>query len=393
VPARRKIIHFSFGSSGRPASKPSEPGYYLGGWATHQAKALARADDRIAQEVWRPEYRLDRIGAKRVDGVTGRLFPSPQWLRRIHLNPVSMLLELRRECRKNRVILCLHYSYELSSIIILFLFRKFPIVVQQHGSIPFHRIRRGFFGTLRMKMLDAVNARAFRFVDLFSVISKVERDELTEKLGADRVVFRHGRKYFDEWLPGDKREAKRRLGFDPDTKIMLSIGHLNRIRGVDAVLEAFDRLKRERKIRLLLIGGSESDELVPEARRSGAVLTGVVPNRRLPLYYRAADVYVYFSENQRLREYAGIGTAPIEAMACDVPVVSPQLIHFPTDEWRAAGEIPADRGDLADCIRRVLDHPGRYAPRKTARRHYDFGGIIARDLSDYERLFREYYGE
>jgi glycosyltransferase involved in cell wall biosynthesis len=392
MPRRKKIIHFSFGSSGRHASKPSDPEYYLGGWAAHQAKALAKADRRIRQEVWRPEYELDRVGEKRVGNVTGRIFPSTRLLRKYHLNPVSMLLELRRECRKNDVIICLHYSYDLSSILILLMFRNFPIVLQQHGCIPFSRIRRsGLIKTGLYRILNGLNDYAFRFVDLFSVISKVEYRELRERTDTGTVVLEHGRKYFKEWNPVEKRTAKKRLGIGRDTQTLLSVGRLNRIRGVDAVLETFVRLKKNRAIQLILIGVDETDELFQEARRAGAILRGVVPNRQLVHYYSAADAYVYYSENQKLKDYAGIGTAPIEAMACNVPVVSTQLVHFPTEEWRQVGEIPKDRNDLHDCIVRVLDNPRRYHPRQTARKYYDFEDVVARDLKRYERLFKEYY--
>gem|GEM_PF-2157834 len=127
------------------------------------------------------------------------------------------------------------------------------------------------------------------------------------------------------FAPGEGRHAARkRLGLDPDTTILLTVRRLVPRNGVDRILSAAALLRNRPDIRFLI--GGEGELLDPLRRRVEAesltktvVLHGLVPEDRLPLYYQAADAFL-----MPTRDLECFGLPTIEAMACgSIPLVMP----------------------------------------------------------------------
>jgi glycosyltransferase involved in cell wall biosynthesis len=68
--------------------------------------------------------------------------------------------------------------------------------------------------------------------------------------------------------------------------------------------------------------------------QDSVVLPGYIPEDELPLWYNAADVFVYPSL------YEGFGLPPLEAMACGTPVIASNASSLP--------EVVGDSGVLVD---------------------------------------------
>lgn len=137
----------------------------------------------------------------------------------------------------------------------------------------------------------------------------------------------------DEFTPGDRLAARRRLGLPADEFIVLQLGRLVPRKGVDNVIRGAARLAPagagQRPWRLLIVGGEsrEPDEAcTPEiarlravAREAGAAAQVHFVGRRdrdeLKDYYQAADVFV------TTPWYEPFGITPLEAMACGTPVI------------------------------------------------------------------------
>jgi D-inositol-3-phosphate glycosyltransferase len=109
-----------------------------------------------------------------------------------------------------------------------------------------------------------------------------------------------------------------------EKKIILYVGRIERLKGLDILLTAISLLEERSDVRLLVVGGSpvrdrELDRLKSGAARLGiadmVTFTGSVPQSELPTYYSAADVFVLPSH------YESFGLAALEAMACGIPIV------------------------------------------------------------------------
>ncbi len=390
---RKKIIHiYNRGYSPNFPTKHS-PYFYLAGWAQLQAVNILKFTNLYEQEIWRPEREVKEISVKKVEGVMCRLFPQSKKYSLLKL-PLLMIKALRIEAKKNLILIDLHYIHYIQSIWLIFLFHKCPIFISHHGSVPFeYQKKKSLLKKIVFnKVFAAIDRMVLKWVDYFSVVSRFERDHLSQFIEKQKIVLESGRKFFKDWKPVEKKIARQILGIPIQKNVILYVGSFYELKGVDILLNAFDILQNEIDLELLLVGGLESDSLYEHAKRSGAKIYGKIPNDQMDNFFSSADVYCAPALDGTWVKFGGISTAIIEALACDIPVVSRQLLHFPSDDWKKVGEVPETEEDVQECIRKVLRNPRKYSPRETSKKYYDFGSIIKGNIKVYNDLFSKYYG-
>jgi len=113
--------------------------------------------------------------------------------------------------------------------------------------------------------------------------------------------------------------------------MILYLGTLEPRKNLPRLLEAYALLRRRPGVRhrLVLAGGRGwyYDEIRAAVERLGlrdeVLFPGYVPEEDKPLWYSAADLFVYPSL------YEGFGLPPLEAMACGTPVVVSNTSSLP----------------------------------------------------------------
>jgi D-inositol-3-phosphate glycosyltransferase len=131
--------------------------------------------------------------------------------------------------------------------------------------------------------------------------------------------------------PADRSIARQELGLKDSGTLLIFVGRLDSVKGIDVLLRALSLL-RQRLFHaevpsLLVIGGEatpgEAERLACTASQLGIAdlvsFIGPVPHHRLPSYYRAADLLVMPSL------YESFGMSLLEAMACGIPVVATKV--------------------------------------------------------------------
>lgn len=117
-----------------------------------------------------------------------------------------------------------------------------------------------------------------------------------------------------------KAEAKKRIGIGGD--VILSIGRLAIWKGFLALIDTFpDLLKENPNFRLIIVGdGEEKKNLELKIENLGlkksVKLVGRVNHQDIPLYFKAADIFILNSG------YEGLPHVILEAMQLGVPVVA-----------------------------------------------------------------------
>jgi len=164
--------------------------------------------------------------------------------------------------------------------------------------------------------------------------------------------------------PMARAAAKDLLELGPEP-VLLYVGRLAPIKGLDTLLEAMRFVAPEAT---LLVVGGEQDE--PD-RGHGARLRQLAaalglgarvrflpaqPQRRLPLFYAAADATVMPSY------YESFGMVALEAMACGSPVVASRVGGLVTTVKDGATGFLVPEGEpraLAEALGRILADPAR----------------------------------
>jgi D-inositol-3-phosphate glycosyltransferase len=130
----------------------------------------------------------------------------------------------------------------------------------------------------------------------------------------------------DSFRPLKRSRVRRSLGLPADEPIVLFVGRIEPLKGIDVLIEAAARV--DGGFNLLVVGGGGKDAERKESLTSLAnelglservIFRDAVPHDDLPLYYNAADICVVPSY------YESFGLVAVEAMACGVPVVASRV--------------------------------------------------------------------
>jgi teichuronic acid biosynthesis glycosyltransferase TuaC len=162
------------------------------------------------------------------------------------------------------------------------------------------------------------------------------------------------------FFPGDAKKARAKLGFAPDGKLLLWVGNLLPVKGIDILLEACSLLRDGgEQFHLNLVGdGPLRKELEHECHSRGLSELVKFVGTRLPQelgdWYRAADVTVLPSRSE------GFPNVLRESLACGTPFVASRVGSIPelaatSPESRLV--MPDNPAVLAEAIRDVLNAP------------------------------------
>jgi D-inositol-3-phosphate glycosyltransferase len=162
------------------------------------------------------------------------------------------------------------------------------------------------------------------------VASSHEKHLLSALYGADERVINvvPCGVNLDLFQPMDKESARRTLGLKKGERIILFVGRIEPLKGIDVLIGAAAQLHDDENFRVLIVGGDERaerqlEELRQHAERLGVdhhiSFVGAVAHEELPVYYNAADVCVVPSY------YESFGLVAIESMACGTPVVASRV--------------------------------------------------------------------
>jgi len=160
----------------------------------------------------------------------------------------------------------------------------------------------------------------------------VERAELLRDYGAaaSRIATIPCGVDTDLFAPSDRAAARARLALD-GRPVLLWVGRVAPIKGLDTLLDAVARLSTSAGPARLLIVGGDADEPMSEHEvflrrrierlglRDSVCFVGPQPQDVLPVYYAAADVTVLPSY------YESFGMVALEAMACGSPVIASRV--------------------------------------------------------------------
>jgi D-inositol-3-phosphate glycosyltransferase len=230
-----------------------------------------------------------------------------------------------------------------------------------------------------------------RRADHFFVLTKMKEDFLASQLGIDRSkITNRGSGAgvdFDLFRPQDKSRAKKELGLGVDKPVLLYVGRTIREKGLPLIIEFWKRLRQERDVELVVAGARPGSELYEVVKKEVKFTFDWAYDavERLPTCYNAASVFMQFWEDSVLA-VAGVGTASVEALACNTPVVSNSLTNAPSEIRSSLGAIPHRPGDLLSCFERALEMAPQFNGREIAKRYWSWDAMIQMFVSVYNEV-------
>lgn len=127
----------------------------------------------------------------------------------------------------------------------------------------------------------------------------------------------------------EKKSCREKLKIDIEREVILFVGNLVEIKGIDYLLEAIKILERNGRHNILLniVGSGKLDarfrEKIKEIEYCKVVLRGEIANKDIPLWMNASDLFCLPSVSE------GYPNVLMEALACGTPVVATNVGGIP----------------------------------------------------------------
>lgn len=230
-----------------------------------------------------------------------------------------------------------------------------PYVLQAHGSVlPF------FQKHLLKKAYDAVWGRSVLrdASGLIALNEMEERQYLEMGVDPEQITIIPNALEVSGYQTLPKRGVFReRLGIPEDMKIILSLGRIHRIKGLDLLIDAFSDLARETDDCLLVLVGPDHgyrQAIQRQVQKAGladrVLFTGPLYGESKLEAYVDASVYVLPSV------YEIFSLTVLEACLCETPVIVTDRCGLSAFLRNNGGcVVPYGRAALADAIRWKMD--------------------------------------
>ncbi len=179
---------------------------------------------------------------------------------------------------------------------------------------------------------------------------------------------------------------------ETDQKVIVHVSNFRRIKNVSHVVEVFHRILQEGlSARLLLVGDGPDRSNVEQLSRDLGIQESVrFLGKQDPIQeiLSISDLFLLTSGSE------SFGLAPLEAMACNVPVVCSDIGGLPELVDGSGAGYLCPVGDIdafsESCIQILTDHESHARMSQQARKyvvnHYDTHAIVAQYEAYYEEI-------
>jgi glycosyltransferase involved in cell wall biosynthesis len=241
-----------------------------------------------------------------------------------------------------------------------------PVIVKVHGS--------DILTLAKTPGRERGTAEAMRKADAVIAVSQDLANRVIE-MGADAANVSVVYDGIDatRFHPGSREEARRLLGIPTDEPMILFVGNLVPVKGVDVLIAACAKMAAAgRRFRCYLVGQgplkAEFEQQIAAASLADRVtLVGPVLHAKLPDWFRAADVFVLPSHSE------GVPCVLLEAAGCQTPFVASRVGGIPEIAHLNDGRLvpPGDPQLLSEAIADVLGSFKPRDPKQAFNRSYD----------------------
>ncbi len=239
--------------------------------------------------------------------------------------------------------------------------RRVPHVVHFHGPWAAESRQEGA-GRMSSFAKWSIERGVYRSADRFIVLSQAFASLAARDYGvpAEHIRIVPGSADLDRFgIDVSRTEARARLGWPADRRVLVTVRRLVRRTGVDRLIDAMPVVTARHRDVKLFVGGTGPLRPVLEQRvrdlglEDSVTFLGYVPDDHLPLVYRAADLNIVPTA-----ALEGFGLTVVEALAAGTPSIVTPIGGLPEIITPLAPELVLGSAQVPEIARGIVDALG-----------------------------------
>ncbi|RFS13367.1 N-acetyl-alpha-D-glucosaminyl L-malate synthase BshA [Emticicia sp. C21] len=189
-----------------------------------------------------------------------------------------------------------------------------------------------------------------------------------------------------------KKEHFKRIICPNDEKLLVHTSNFRRVKRIDDIIKVFAKLKTSIPSKLLLVGDGPERAAMEQLSRDlglGEDVRFVGKLDAIEEVLSVADLFLMPSEKE------SFGLAALEAMACEVPVISTNTGGLPELNVHGVTGFLSNVGDIEDMVKNALfilqdeNLPTFKANALAHAQEFDISNIVPKYEAYYERILKE----
>jgi glycosyltransferase involved in cell wall biosynthesis len=390
-------------------------GFFEGDHHVTGAKHVLEKTKDFDVECWRPYGNgINKMYINTNNNVTHKVFPAFK-VTVPHLGSIvwsnSMFNELKKEIKKNKIILNVSVGHVWSHIVLFYLLSPFK---SKFAMVAKHR--SGQFKIFSFRQLATwkkffkwyylfeykIDVESLKKLDTYFTHSLYELNYIKNKYPDINVKYHRAGVDFNKFIPASKlvkEKLRKKLGLPLEKKILLAQGNFRSDDyGYDKLIQCYKELTEEGSctdLQLVIIGGYKHEDLYNVGIEAGVIMVERKDTDTFYDYIRASDFFTKAFFSEVVIKFGGIGTSTIEALAFGIPVISNNLLHFPgkKDELSKIGLPMQTNEELKKNIVFLKNNLAEFSEcRSIAKKYYDLEVSNEIIINEYRCLSSKYFG-
>ena len=213
------------------------------------------------------------------------------------------------------------------------------------------------YGSYRLPFVPALHKKAVENADIVLAVSESLKEYISKIRKKPIQVIQNGIE-LDLFRPMDKKKARKKLRLPLNSKIIVYIGHLEKLKGAGILLEAFSKVRQEFPDAYLLLSGQVDDGV--DIKQKNIIYRSFPKREEVVLGINASDVAVIPNLVNDFTKYC-FPYKLAEYMACNVHIVATDVgdVSLMLGKYKGSLASPGNAEELCEKIMLKLEDSSR----------------------------------
>ena len=213
------------------------------------------------------------------------------------------------------------------------------------------------YGTYKFHFVPNLHKKAVEEADVVITVSENLKDYISKIRKKPIFVIQNGVE-LNLFKPIDKKAARKKLKLPLKSKIIVYIGHLEKLKGADVLLQAFNKVRQDFPDTYLLLSGEIEKGI--DIKQKNIIFRAFPKREEIVLGVNSSDVAVVPNTVNKFTKYC-FPYKLAEYMACNVPIVATDIgdVSLMLKKYKGSLAAPDNVEELSEKIMLKLENNTR----------------------------------